>query len=205
MPTATTATATTTASTASKPSPRERLLDAATELFYAEGIQSVGIDRVIAHAGVAKASLYSTFGSKEGLVRAYLERRREILVGRLRRAAAQVDDPVERLLAVFDAQAAWFDRSDYRGCAFVAAAAEAPPEGQIAQATAEYRQELRDLFVDLAADAGVADPEQLADQLRIIYDGGSVSANLDHNPEIAAAARTAARTLIEAAPRTAGA
>jgi AcrR family transcriptional regulator len=70
-----------------KRSPRERLLDAANELFYAEGVQSVGIDRVIERAGVAKASLYSTFGSKEELVRAYLEARHERTLGRLRAAA----------------------------------------------------------------------------------------------------------------------
>jgi AcrR family transcriptional regulator len=183
-----------------KPSPRERLLGAATELFYAEGVQSVGIDRVIARAGVAKASLYSTFGSKEGLVRAYLERRHEVVIERLRRAVAAAEDPVERLLAVFDAQAGLFDRRDFRGCAFVAAAAEAPAEGQIAQATAEYRDEVRGLFVELATEAGIADPEQLADQLRLVYDGSSVAANLDHNPAIASPARAAARILIEAAP-----
>ncbi len=187
--------------TATKPSPRERLLDAATELFYAEGVQSVGIDRVIARAGVAKASLYSTFGSKEGLVRAYLERRHEVVVGRLRRAVAEVEDPVERLLAVFDAQAALFGEPDYRGCAFVAASAEAPSEGRIAEATGEYREAVRGLFLELAAEAGIADPGQLADQLRIVYDGGSVGANLDRNPGIAPAARAAARTLIAAAPR----
>ncbi len=192
-------------STSTKPSPRERLLDAANELFYAEGVQSVGIDRVIARAGVAKASLYSTFGSKEALVRAYLERRHEVVVGRLRAAAAEVEDPVERLLAVFDAHAALFLRSGFRGCAFVAAAAEAPTEGQIAEATAEYRQEVRSLFVELATEAGIADPEQLADQLRLIYDGSSIAANLDHNPGIAHPARAAARILIEAAPRGAAA
>ena len=186
-----------------KPSPRERLLDAATELFYAEGVQSVGIDRVIAHAGVAKASLYSTFGNKEGLVRAYLDHRHEVIMDSLRQAVADVEDPVERLLAVFDAQAALFRRPSFRGCAFVAASAEAPAEGQIAEATARYRTEVRGLFAELAAEAGIADPEQLADQLRLIYDGGSLAANLDHNPEIASPARAAARILIEAAPRVA--
>jgi AcrR family transcriptional regulator len=186
-----------------KPSPRERLLDAATELFYAEGVQSVGIDRVIAHAGVAKASLYSTFGSKEGLVRAYLDRRHEVIIGSLRRAVAEVEDPDERLLAVFDAQAALFPRSDYRGCAFVAASAEAPADGLVAQATAAYRREVRGLFAELATEAGIAHPDQLADQLRLIYDGGSVAANLDHNAAIASPARAAARILIEAAPRVA--
>jgi len=188
-----------------KPSPRERLLDAATELFYAEGVQSVGIDRVIERAGVAKASLYSAFGSKEGLVRAYLERRHDVVLGRLHRAVAEVEDPVERLLAVFDAQATQFGRSDYRGCPFVAAAAEAPAEGRIAEATAAYRGEVRILFAELAAEAGIADPEQLADQLRLIYDGSSIAANLDNNPGIAPSARAAARILIQAAPRLEGA
>ena len=63
------------------------------------------------------------------------------------------------------------------------------------------RQDVRGLFIELAAEAGIADPERLADQLRLIYDGGTVAANLDHNPAIASAARAAARILIEGAPR----
>ena len=79
-----------------KRSPRERLLAAADELFYAEGVQSVGIDRVIERAGVAKASLYSTFGSKEELVRAYLEGMHERVLNRARAAIQEAgDDPVE--------------------------------------------------------------------------------------------------------------
>src|SRR5215831_4844961 len=101
-------------------SPRERLLEAAGELFYAEGVQSVGIDRVIERAGVAKASLYSTYGSKEELVRAYLEERHARILGRLRRGVEAADpaDPVARILAVFDAQAQVFSAPDYHGCAF---------------------------------------------------------------------------------------
>jgi BetI-type transcriptional repressor, C-terminal len=91
------------------------------------------------------------------------------------------------------------------GAVFVAASAEAPGEGQIAEATAKYRNEVRSMFAELATEAGIADPEQLADQLRLIYDGGSLAAGLDHNPRIAASARAAARILIEAAPRVAAA
>src|ERR1700746_3618967 len=106
MPTKTKSTADATV----KRSPRERLLAAADELFYAEGVQSVGIDRVIERAGVAKASLYSTFGSKEELVRAYLDERHARIVGRLPAAVDAVDpaEPVKRILAVFDAQAELF-------------------------------------------------------------------------------------------------
>jgi AcrR family transcriptional regulator len=185
-----------------KPSPRERLLDAAMELFYAEGVQSVGIDRVIERAGVAKASLYSTFGSKEGLVLAYLGRRHELVMAQINARLAEAEEPVDQMLAVFDAQADLFRRPDYRGCAFAAASAEAISDGPIVAATIEYRKQLRGLFVEFAGQAGIADPELLADQLRLIYDGGSVAANLDHNPGIASTARAVARSLIEAAPRT---
>ncbi len=88
-------------------SARERLLDAASELFYNEGIQSVGIDRIIEHAGVAKASLYNTYGSKEELVQAYLASRHTGTIERLTAAIEKHQDAGDRLLAVFDAQANW--------------------------------------------------------------------------------------------------
>jgi AcrR family transcriptional regulator len=182
-----------------KRSPRERLLEAASELFYAEGVQSVGIDRVIERAGVAKASLYSTFGSKEQLVCAYLDARHVQTLGRLRAAVAAVEDPVERILAVFDAQAELFRAPDFRGCAFTAAAAEAPAGGRVDQAAESYRSDIRALFTELAAAAGARDPALLASQFQLIYDGGGLAANMDRDPAIAASARAAATALIGAA------
>jgi AcrR family transcriptional regulator len=196
MPTVTNASPSTTV----KRSPRERLLDAATELFYAEGVQSVGIDRVIERAGVAKASLYSTYGSKESLVSAYLENRHEVTLGRLRTAvAAAGDDPVQRILAVFDAQAARFQRPEYRGCAFAMASAEAPAGGGIDHATESYRADILSLFTELSAQAGARDAELLARQLRMIYDGASLSVRMDHDPSVAVAQRAAAAALVHAA------
>jgi AcrR family transcriptional regulator len=183
-----------------KRSPRERLLDAANELFYAEGVQSVGIDRVIERAGVAKASLYSTFGSKEELVRAYLEGRHETTIERLRAAiAAAGEDPVQRILAVFDSQAQRYLRPTFHGCAFVMASAEAPPGGRIDLVTESYRSDVRRLFAELAAEAGARDPELLASQLRMIYDGASLSVTMDHDPGVAVAQRAAAEALVQAA------
>jgi AcrR family transcriptional regulator len=183
-----------------KRSPRERLLDAATELFYAEGVQTVGIDRVIERAGVAKASLYSTFGSKEELVRAYLEQRHVVLLGRLRAAAAAAgEDPVQRILAVFDAQAQQFPQPAYRGCAFAMAAAEAPSGGRIDLATESFRADIRGLFAQLGAEAGARDAELLASQLQMIYDGASLSVKMDHDPGVAVAQRAAAAALVQAA------
>jgi AcrR family transcriptional regulator len=183
-----------------KRSPRERLLDAASELFYAEGVQSVGIDRVIERAGVAKASLYSTFGSKEELVRAYLERRHELILGRLHAAIdAAGDDPVERILAVFDAQAELYRQPTFHGCAFVMAAAEAPPGGGIDLAAESYRADIRGVFAELAAQAGARDPQALASQLQMIYDGASLSVRMDRDPSVAVAQRAAAAALVQAA------
>src|ERR1700691_5944218 len=169
-----------------KRSPRERLLEAAGELFYAEGVQSVGIDRVIERAGVAKASLYSTFGSKEQLVCAYLDIRHAQVLGRLRAAVDAGEDPVERILAVFDAQARLFRRPDYHGCAFTAAAAEAPAGGRVDEGTEAYRPDIRVLFTELATAAGARDPAILASQLQLIYDGGGLAANMDRDAAIAA-------------------
>src|SRR6202035_5145518 len=81
---------------------RARLLAAASDLFYAEGVHTVGIDRVIEHAGVAKATLYSAFGSKDELIRAYLGRRHQGWQERIDRKLAMYETPRDRLLGVFD-------------------------------------------------------------------------------------------------------
>jgi AcrR family transcriptional regulator len=179
--------------------PRERLLAAADELFYTNGVQSVGIDRIIEHAGVAKASLYSTFGSKENLVRAYLESRHAATIERLRDAVAQHTDPRERLLAVFDAQGELFARPDFRGCAFVTAGAEASHGSRIEQAADDYRAEIRALLTGLAGQAGAPDPATLGRQLQLIFDGGGLSARMDRDPSVAAISRATAEALLDAA------
>src|SRR5579863_9620804 len=109
------------AKSAAVPSARERLLAAANELFYAEGVHTVGIDRVIERAGVAKASLYNTFGSKDELVKVYLEGRHAVVATRITRYIERYHDPRERLLGVFEAQSELFAEPGYRGCAFVSA------------------------------------------------------------------------------------
>jgi AcrR family transcriptional regulator len=140
---------------ASRPSARERLLAAANELFYNEGVHTVGIDRVIEQAGVAKASLYNTFGSKDELVRAYLETRHASVTQRIMQAVDRYDTPRERLLAVFEGQGELFAQPDYRGCAFARASAESHPGDPAERAAEGYRRWVRDLLTELAAQAGV--------------------------------------------------
>jgi AcrR family transcriptional regulator len=186
--------------TSEKASPRERLLAAANELFYEEGVHTVGIDRVIERAGVAKASLYSTFGSKDELVRAYLEGRQARRQERITRAlATRYDTPRERILGVFDVLGEVVAEPGFHGCAFINATVESRPGSAVTQASDVSRAWLRSLFVELARAARAAEPEQLARQLALIYDGASVAAQLDRDPSVAAAARAAATTLVDAA------
>lgn len=178
-------------------SARERLLAAADELFYREGVQTVGIDRIIERAGVAKASLYNVFGSKEALVRDYLQARHERTMSRLGAAIAAQTDPRERILAIFDAQAAQFADPGFRGCAFASASAEAPAGGLVEAATREYRDAIHGLFAKLGAEAGAADPERLASELHLIYDGLGLSARLDRDRAAAEVARQLVETLLD--------
>jgi AcrR family transcriptional regulator len=184
---------------AARPSARERLLASANELFYEDGVHTVGIDRVIEHAGVAKGSLYNTFGSKDELIRAYLESRHASMEQRFGRALKHYDSPRDRLLGVFDVQAELFSEPGYRGCAFARASAESHPGDLVEQATADYRAWVRSLFTRLAEEAGVPDAPGLAAQLHMLYDGSGLAARMDHDPSAAAAAGVAAAALLDAA------
>src|SRR5258708_1140781 len=113
-------------STSERRSARERLVAAAQELFYKECITAVGIARVIEHAGVAKASLYDCFGSKEGLIRAYLTARHEARQKRLQERLAQYDNPRDRLLGVFDVMAEVAVKPNFGGRPFIRPTATTP-------------------------------------------------------------------------------
>lgn len=187
------------AARAKKPSARERLLAAADELFYAEGVHTVGIDRIIERAGVAKASLYSCFGSKDELVRAYLEGRHAIRRGRLMAGLERYDDPRDRLLGVFDVLAELAAAAGFRGCAFYNASAESGPGGPVEEVSMANRAWTRGLFTELARDAGAHDPVGLAEQLMILYDGAMVSSRMDHRADGAVVARGVAAALLATA------
>ena len=187
-------------SSSTRPPARERLLAAADELFYLEGVQSVGIDKVIERAGVAKASLYGNFTGKDDLVRAYLDARYEARRAAIQAKVALHEAPRDKLLAVFDAMADAFAKPNYRGCAFIRASAEMPADASGRQVCRDARSWTRELFGDLAKQAGAPDPQALARQLQLVYDGAAASAQMDGEPAAAArAAKAAAGLLIDAA------
>jgi AcrR family transcriptional regulator len=184
-----------------KASARQRLMDAADELFYGEGIHSVGIDRVIEKAGVAKGSLYYIFGSKDELVRTYLRNRHELWSTRIDEQLAAAPTPRDAVLSVFDALGELFAQPDFNGCAFTNAAAEALPGSAELDMSGEFRRWVHELFAGLCREADLRDPDALADRLVVLYDGANTSAALDHDPSAARRARDIAEMLVGAASR----
>jgi AcrR family transcriptional regulator len=178
---------------------RERLLAAAGELFYEQGVQSVGIDKVVERAGVAKASLYSNFKGKDDLVRAYLEARYEARRVAIETNLALHDAPRDKLLSVFDALTDAFAKPNYRGCAFLRATAEMPADASGRQVCRDARRWTRETFAALAKEAGAVAPDALARELLLLYDGAAASAQMDGDRGAAAAAKAAALLLIDAA------
>jgi AcrR family transcriptional regulator len=177
--------------TAKRPSARERLLAAADELFYRDGVHSTGIDAVIEKAGVAKGSLYYIFGGKDELVAAYLRGRHEAFRQSVEAAQAGIHDPAEKILAIFDALGDYVSLPEFRGCPFDGAAAEAPTGQCQVLAIKEYRDWLHQSLVQLAVDTGVADSQALAAALIVLYNGALASANTASPSR--AAAKTAKR------------
>jgi AcrR family transcriptional regulator len=181
-------------------SARDRLLAAADDLFYAEGVHVVGVDRIVERAGVTKATLYSTFGSKEELVRAYLERHFRRRQARIASILAAHETPKERLLSVFGEVEELLAGSEFRGCRFIRATAESRP-GDASEVVAEdYRAWLLSLFTDLASAAGASDAKELGRRLLLLYDGAAVAARMDDDRRGAAMAlRSAVAALLDAA------
>jgi AcrR family transcriptional regulator len=177
-------------------SARERLLAAADELFYEHGVNLVGIDRVIEHAGVAKASLYDCFGSKEELIRCYLQARSERRRARIVARMAQYQTPRDKILSVFDLLGETVAQPNYRGCAFQRAGAEAGAGGPIKGACDDSRAWIRSQFTELSRAAGAADPESLGRQLVLLYDGAAMTAHVDRDLDAPQAARALAQRLL---------
>ncbi len=187
--------------TASRPSAaRDRILDVASELFYEHGVRGVGVDTVVARSGVAKATLYHHFPSKDALVLAYLAGADEAWRGKLTESAhAAGREPAAQLVGAFDALRAACGRDGYRGCAFINTAAESTPGSAVHRATVAHKQAVRDWLADLAAQAGAADPAGLAIALSVLLDGALAGTAMQGDPAIAEHARSAARALVSAA------
>jgi AcrR family transcriptional regulator len=186
---------------AKRPSARQRLLEAADRLFYAEGVHTVGIDRLIDEAGVAKGSLFYNFSGKEELIAAYLAGRDEQRRQRIARHQEGLDDPAERLLAVFDSLEEAVTSPTYNGCPFANASAEAAPGSVEHQALRTFRGWLAQMLLTLAQDAGFTDPHDVAKRVQLLYDGAVSSSQLDARPDAVRLARDLAAGVLRTSPR----
>ena len=182
---------------------REHVLRVARDLFYWEGIRATGVDRVATEAGVAPTTLYRLFGSKDGLVAAYVEREaqgfREWFEAALGAGGA---DPRARILAVFDALAEQVRPENCRGCPFLMALAEFPDPAHPAHRAAVtmktwVRDRLGQLTAALASGGRTTRPERLADQLSLVMEGTYASAQALTAEGPARHARAVAESLLD--------
>jgi AcrR family transcriptional regulator len=184
---------------------RDRILNTAFRLFYAHGLRAVGVDTIIAESGVAKATLYKHFPTKEDLIVAYLDKVDAVWTGQLHAAAeAAGPQPADQLVGLFDALGSACRRDGYRGCAFINAAAEATPGTAAHNRTITHKRAVLAWVTGLAVAAEVADPEVVARSLTLLLDGGLASGALDADPQAAIVARSTAARLVQDALIQAG-
>jgi AcrR family transcriptional regulator len=170
---------------------RERLVAAASRLFCRFGINSVGVDTVVAEAGIAKATLYKAFGSKEKLVEAVLEREgrlwRDWFLAGLDAGSAA---PIDRLRRIFPLMGEWFAQDRFYGCPFINAIGESDKsDDRLRSIAIAHKTAVLKRIEELAGDAGVREPMKLAHQIGLLIDGAIVVAMITRDP---ASARMAA-------------
>ncbi len=181
------------------PSARERILNAAYELFSRRGIHAVGTDQVIDQAGVAKATLYRHFATKNDLVIAVLERREEIWTHGLIEAQSEQrgTTPEEQLLAIFDVMHDWFQlRDGYEGCSFINVLLELGADHPAGQASITHIDHVRGIVRRRALAAGLTDVEDFASSWHILMKGAIILAAVG-DLNAAQRAQKMALTLIE--------
>jgi AcrR family transcriptional regulator len=176
---------------------KAHVLDVAARLFYRHGIRAVGIDRLAADAGVTTTTLYRIFGSKEGLVAAYLRQADETWTAWLERSTSA--GGLAQFFDELDAQAC---ATDYRGCPFRLALAEYPSaKSEVHRIAVESKRRTRQSFRDLVAGEGSRDPDTAAEQLMLVMDGICASA-AERGPAVSHGAGPAlARSIIGARRR----
>lgn len=175
----------------------ERLLEAASDLFYREGIRAVGVDTISAEADVSKRTLYNRFGGKDGLVAEYLRHRDAMWRAYLQEVTGGESDPKRGVLAVFDAYEEWLVRGNFRGCPFANAAAELPDPDHVARAVVQQHKDgVREHLAALTEEAGFDEPEALAERLLLLLEGATVMAALRRSGEPLEVARSVALELL---------
>ena len=178
--------------------PRERLMDAAYELFSKDGVSQVGIDTILAKSGCAKASLYTNFKTKVELAIAFLDRRETVwtrgwLESEIKRRAT---DPEARLLAIFDVFDGWFHKKSFEGCSFINVLLESKADSPVRRAATVHLAKIRAIVRGLAEEAQLQEPERFAQAWHMLMKGSIVSAG-EGNRNAARDAKCAAQLILD--------
>lgn len=178
---------------------RDRLVATAVELCYRQGFNAVGIDQILAKAGVTKTTFYKHFESKDDLLVAAIQMRDAWESRAWMRAVQKLagDDPLGQLLAVFDVLDTWFNDPDFGGCIFINAASEYPnPNDPIHQAAAAHKQKFRAWARDLTEAAGAKDVDAFVDSYTMLFEGALVMRQVHGRDDAAAVARRSVDQLV---------
>lgn len=174
--------------------PSERLLRTAADLFAKQGIRAVGIDQILREAGVAKASLYSSYGSKDALIVAYLEELDQRDRNRWNAAVAAQRNPKAKVLTFFDLATAAAKARNFRGCLYANAATEFP--GTEWEPVRRHREWFRATVTALLREAGISRPDNLTRQVQLLYDGALTASKIEKSVAPITLARKITRELI---------
>jgi AcrR family transcriptional regulator len=177
---------------------RERILEAAYDLFAHQGTRSVGVDAVIERSGVAKMTLYRHFKSKQDLVLAFLDRREALWTEDwlIREVSVRASDPKQRLLAIFDAYHDWFQVEDFEGCAFVNVLLEYQADNPLHIAAAGHLARVRAYVSELATRADIKDVLMFCDIWHMLMKGCTIAA-AEGNRQAALQAKRAAEVILD--------
>ena len=181
---------------------REAVVNAADRLFYARGIQSVGMDEIRETAGISLKRVYGLFPSKETILAEVLRRRNEQWTAGIRLAAENEPTPSAKILSIFDFLAGWFAQDDFRGCAFINSFGELGATAPlVADAARAHKVGFQNYVATLTDEAGA--PRSLAAQIALLAEGAQTTAAIAGTADAATDAKTAAATLLDSALHTA--
>ena len=183
------------------PNKRELLIETAQRLFSEHGFHATGIDMILRESGVAKKTLYNHFRSKDELIYAVLQHYDGVARNHFIKAAEQIGEgPREKLIALFDVAHNWFEQKDFFGCTFINAVGEYSGEDtRVRRICQEHKRQMREYMLKLAEGAGAVDPERLADEIFLLYEGATVTAQVSQDSNAAKIAKRAAVALIDRA------
>lgn len=178
----------------------QRLIDAASALFFRDGINATGIAAVAEFAGVSKMTLYAHFTSKDELIVAFLDKRNERWEAAVQHTLACGETPVAQLLSLFDLHRQWLREGGWRGCPYVNSAAEFPERNHpVRLAVDRHKCGMKQHLLDLAEAAGLANPQTLVRRLFMLLEGAFLTGALEHDDSVFLIAKDLAAELIDAA------